>query len=58
MLDRLSDAQTMLSRLDAECKRVVLVFTDGYFRNACGEYAQLKEKIETYVTQGKASAPW
>jgi len=58
MLDRLSDAQTMLSRLDAECKRVVLVFTDGYFRDACGEYAQLKEKIEAYVTQGKASAPW
>jgi cytochrome c-type biogenesis protein CcmH/NrfG len=58
MLNRLSDAQTMLSRLEAECKRVVLVFTDGYFRNACGEHAQLKEKIEVYVTQGKTSAPW
>jgi cytochrome c-type biogenesis protein CcmH/NrfG len=58
MLDRLSDAQTMLSRLDAECKRVVLIFTDGFFRNACGEHAQLKEKIEAYVTHGKASSPW
>lgn len=58
VLDRLSDAQTMLSRLNAECKHVVLVFTDGYFRNACGEYSQLKEKIEAYVTQGRPSAPW
>jgi hypothetical protein len=37
MLDRLSDAQTMLSRLDSEYKCVVLILTDGYFRNACGE---------------------
>ena len=58
MLDRVSDAQTMLSRLDSECKRVVLVFTDGYFRNACGEYTQLKEKIEAYVTQGRLSSQW
>jgi Flp pilus assembly protein TadD len=58
VLDRPSDAQTMLSRLDSECKRVVLVFTDGYFRNACGEYTQLKEKIEAYVTQGRLSSPW
>ncbi len=58
MLDRLADAQTMLSRLDAECRRVVLVFTDGYFRNACGEYIQLKERIEAYHTTGKPSSPW
>jgi len=58
MLDRLNDAQTMLSRLDLECKRVVLVFTDGYFRNACGEYTQLKEKIEAYVQGKPPSSPW
>lgn len=59
MLDRLNDAQTMLSRLVFECKRVVLVFTDGYFRNACGEYTQLKEKIEAYITKGKPPpSPW
>jgi len=57
-LDRLSDAKTMLSRLDGECKRVVLVFTDGYFRNACGEYTELKSKIEAYVANGKRPTPW
>ena len=57
-LDRLGDARQMLVRLDEECKRVALVFTDDDFRNACGEYKELKTRIDDYVTTGKPPARW
>jgi Flp pilus assembly protein TadD len=52
-LDRLADARAVLARLDGECKRVALVFTDGDFRDGCGEFKELKTKIDAYVTAGK-----
>jgi len=57
-LDRLNDAMSMLERLNGECKRVVLVFTDGYFRNACSEYTELKTKIDAFLAEGKRPTPW
>jgi|GEM_PF-5375640 len=45
-------------RLDEERKRVAPVFADGDFRNACGEYEELKTRIGDYVTPGKSPARW
>ena len=58
MLDRLGDARDVLARLDGECRRVALVFTDGDFRNGCGEYKELKSKIDAYVASGKLPDRW
>ncbi|MBB4001796.1 MAG: tetratricopeptide repeat protein [Aurantimonas endophytica] len=47
-LDRVRDAKILLIRLATECRRVALTFSDGNFQNGCGEYATLKQSIESY----------
>ena len=47
-LDRLTDAESLLTRLAGECRRVVLGFTDGDFTNGCEEHAELSAAIEAY----------
>ncbi len=57
-LGRLTDAMAMLDRLKGECARVMLVFTDGSFRNGCGEYSELKTKVEAFLADGRRPEPW
>jgi tetratricopeptide (TPR) repeat protein len=51
-LGRVEDARGMLVRLETECKRVALMFSDGYFTDGCAEYALLRKSIESH---GKAA---
>ncbi len=58
-LGRIDDARGMLVRLDAECKRVALMFSDGYFTDGCAEYAALKKALQPFgdkATSGGATA--
>ncbi len=45
-LGRIDDARKMLGRLDEECRRVALTFSDGYFTSGCEEFLDLKEAID------------
>ena len=40
-LDRIWEAERMLDRLEEECRRVALGFTDGAFTSGCEEHASL-----------------
>lgn len=47
-LDRLADAEGLLARLEVECRKVVVSFSDGNFTSGCNEYVQLARSIVAY----------
>lgn len=47
-LDRLADAEGLLARLETECRKVVVSFSDGNFTSGCDEYAKLARSIAAY----------
>ena len=47
-LDRLPLAERLLDRLEAECRRVSLGFTDGAFTTGCEEHATLAAAIDAH----------
>lgn len=53
-LGRPDEARKVLADLAAVCRRVALVFTDGDFRDGCGEYRELKAAIEAYDKSDRA----
>ena len=48
-LGRVWEAERMLDRLESECRRVALGFTDGAFTTGCDESASLAEAIEAHA---------
>jgi len=55
-LGRIDDARGMLVRLEGECKRVALLFSDGYFSDGCAEYALLKKSLDAVGAKAGATA--
>jgi hypothetical protein len=47
-LDRLWEAERLLDRLAAECRRVAVGFSDGAFTNGCDEHGTLRAAIAKY----------
>ena len=47
-LDRVAEAERLLDRLAAECRRVALGFTDGAFTNGCEEHGTLASAIAAH----------
>jgi cytochrome c-type biogenesis protein CcmH/NrfG len=56
-LGRIDDARAMLGRLETECRRVALLFSDGYFSDGCAEYALLKKSIDAQSAGAAAPQP-
>lgn len=55
-LGRIDDARGMLVRLEGECRRVALLFSDGYFSDGCAEYALLKKSLDAASVKPGAAA--
>lgn len=47
-LDRLPEAEGLLARLETECRKVVVSFSDGNFTSGCDEYVKLARSIAAY----------
>jgi cytochrome c-type biogenesis protein CcmH/NrfG len=55
-LGRIDDARNMLVRLEGECRRVALLFSDGYFSDGCAEYAVLKKSLDALPARAGTTA--
>jgi len=55
-LGRMDEARAMLGRLETECRRVALLFSDGYFSDGCAEYALLRKSIDAHEAAAGATA--